>query len=190
MEAGRDALSDFFGDAVSGARNAAADGLAEDEHVGLQIPFASAAAGTGANGVGFVGDEESAVAAREIARGGPVAVVGKDDADVGHGRFGEDASDVVMLESVFEGLQIVEFDDAGGFRGIYRRADIAAARAYDAVVQRDKSFVHGAVIAVMEDQDFGTLRDFAGDADGETVGVGGGERELSTEGRNGAGDLR
>src|SRR5579859_7791330 len=178
MEAGRDALSDFFGDAVSGARNAAGDGLAEDEHVGLEIPFASAAAGAGADGVGFVGDEESAVAAREIARGGPVAGFGEDDADVGHGGFGEDASDVVMLEGVFEGLQIVKFDDAGGFCGIYRRTDIAAAGADYTVVERDEGFVDGAVIAVMEDQDFGALRDFACDADGETVGISGGEREL------------
>src|SRR4029077_12963546 len=107
MQAGRDALGNFFGDAVGGAGNAAADGLAENENVGLQIPFTSAAAGAGADGVGFVGDEQRAVAAREIARGGPVAVVGEDDADVGHGGFGEDAGDVVMLESVFERVEIV-----------------------------------------------------------------------------------
>ena len=108
----------------------------------------------------------------------PVAGVGKDDADVGHGRFGENAGDVVMLERVFESGEIVEFDDARGFGGIYGRADIAAARADDAVVKRDEGFVHRAVIAVVEDENFGALRDFAGDANGETIGVGGGEREL------------
>jgi hypothetical protein len=45
-------------------------------------------------------------------------------------------------------------------------------------VERDVSFVHGAVIAVVEDENFGALSDFAGDADGETIGVGGGERKL------------
>jgi len=83
-----------------------------------------------------------------------------------------------MLESVFEGLQIIEFDDARGFGGIYGRADIAAARAYYAIVKRYERFIYRAVIAVMKDQDFGALRDFAGDANGETVGVGGAQREL------------
>ena len=94
--------------------------------------------------MGFVGDEERAVAASEFAGGGPVAVVGKNDADVGHGGLGEDAGDVVMLESVFEGLEIVEFDDAGGFGGIYGRADVAAARtdcAVRASVAKDSSTV-------------------------------------------------
>ena len=178
MEARGDALGDLFSDAVGRAGNAAADGLAEDENIGLKIPLSGAAAGTGANGVGFIGDEKSAIAAGEFACGGPVALGGKDDADVGHGGLGEDASDVVMLESVFEGLQVVELDDASGFGGIDGRADIAAARADNAVVERDKSFVHGAVIAVVENENFGALRDFACDANGEAVGVGGGEREL------------
>jgi hypothetical protein len=83
-----------------------------------------------------------------------------------------------MLESVFEGLQIVEFDNARGFGGIHWGADIAAARAYYAIVKRYESFIYRAVIAAVEDENFGALRDFAGNANGETVGVGGGEREL------------
>ena len=87
--------------------------------------------------MGFVGDEQRAVAPSEFARGGPVAVVGKDDADVGHGGLGEDAGDVVMLERGFEGVQIVELDDARGFGGIYRRTDVAAARADYAVCRSE-----------------------------------------------------
>ena len=56
--------------AVGGAGDAAADGLAEDEQIGMEIPFAGAAAGAGADRVGFVGDEEDAVAAGEFASGG------------------------------------------------------------------------------------------------------------------------
>src|SRR5258708_22514731 len=85
MDAGGDALGDFFGDAEGGAGNAAADGFAEDEHIGIEFPFGSAAAGAGADGVRFVGDEEGTVAAREFAGGGPGAVIGEDDADRGHG---------------------------------------------------------------------------------------------------------
>ena len=107
--------------------------------------------------------------------------VGQDDADVGHGGLSEDAGDVVVFEGGFEGLQIVEFDDASGFGRIDGRTDIAAARADCGGVVIDdggEGFVYGAVIAVVEDENFSALGDFAGDADGEAVGIGGGEREL------------
>ncbi len=41
----------------------------------------------------------------------------------------------MMLERGFEGVEVVEFDDASGFSGIDGRADVAAARADDAVVE-------------------------------------------------------
>ena len=58
MNSRGDSLGDFFGDAESGAGNTAADGFAEDEHVGIEFPCGSAAVGAGADGVSFVGDEE------------------------------------------------------------------------------------------------------------------------------------
>src|SRR2546421_7904747 len=97
MNAGADGWGDFFGDAEGGARNAAANGFTEDEHVGIEFPFGGATAGSGANGVSLVGDKERAVAAREFAGGFPVAVVGENDADVGHGGLGGGAGDGVML---------------------------------------------------------------------------------------------
>ena len=45
-------------------------------------------------------------------------------------------------------------------------------------VERDEGFVHGAVIAIVEDQHFGAPGDHARHAQGMTIGVGGGEREL------------
>ncbi len=83
-----------------------------------------------------------------------------------------------MLEGIFEDVEIVEFDHAGGFGGIDGWADVAAARADDTVFKRGEGFVYGAVIAIVEDEDFRTLGDFAGDSNGEAVGVSGGEREL------------
>src|SRR5438552_7558664 len=115
MNVGGNTLGDFFGDAESGGGNDASDGFAEDEHVRSEFPCGGAAAGTGANGVSFVSNEERAVAARELLRGGPVAVVWENDADVGHGGFGEDAGDVVMLQRVLEGVEIVELNDPSGF---------------------------------------------------------------------------
>jgi len=45
VNAGGDTLGDFFGDAIGGAWDAAADGLSEDDEIGIELPFASAAAG-------------------------------------------------------------------------------------------------------------------------------------------------
>ncbi len=59
-----------------------------------------------------------------------------------------------MLECVFEGREIVEFDDTGSFGGIYWRADVATAWANDAVFERGEGFIYRAVIAVMEDKNF------------------------------------
>jgi hypothetical protein len=73
---------------------------------------------------------------------------------------------------------VIEFDDARGFNRIDRRADISAARADNAVMERGERLIHGAVVAVMVDEDFWALRDFAGDANREAVSIGGGEREL------------
>jgi hypothetical protein len=83
-----------------------------------------------------------------------------------------------MLEGIFEDVEIVEFDHPGGFGGIEGWADVAAARADDTVLKRGEGCVYGAVIAIVEDEDFRTLGDFAGDSNGEAVGVGGGECEL------------
>ncbi len=94
------------------------------------------------------------MAAREFARGFPVAFAGKNDADVGHGGLGEDARDIAMLEGVFEGVEIVEFDDACGFGGIDGRADVAAARGDCFVFERGEGFVDGAVVAIVKDEDF------------------------------------
>src|SRR6266481_3000718 len=104
------------------------------------------------------------MAAREFACCAPVTVVGEDDADVGHGGFGEDAGDVAMLEGAFERVEIVELDDARGFGGIDRRADIAAARGDYTVFERGEGFVDGAVVAIVKNENFRTLGDFAGDS--------------------------
>src|SRR6266478_3764975 len=65
---------------------------------------------------------------------------------------------------------------SAGFTG---RANVATAGDDDAVfVERGEGFVDGAVVAIVENENFRALSDFACDADGEAVGGGGGEREL------------
>ena len=97
MNASGNAVSDFLRAAVCGAGDAAADRFAEDEEIGREMPCARATAWSGADCVGFVGDEQSAVTASEVLSGLPVPLVGEDDADVGHGGLGEDAGDVVVF---------------------------------------------------------------------------------------------
>jgi len=103
----------------------------------------------------------------------------EDDTDIGHRRLGEDAGDVVVLQRGIERREIVELDDAGGFGGIYRWPDVSAARPHRTVsMQRSEGFVHRAVVAILEHEDFIALRYFARNADGKTVGVRGGKRKL------------
>src|SRR5271154_3749024 len=132
-----------------------------------------AAVGGGGNsaGDGFTDDENIGM---ESVGAGVAAGTGADGVS-----FGEDAGDVAMGQFPFEGGEVVEFDDASGDIGICGRADIAAARDGGAVGgERDVGFVDGTGIAVVEDQNFRAFGDFAGEADGKTVGVGGGEGEL------------
>src|SRR5580658_8496 len=172
MNPPRDALGDFFRATVRGARYAAADGFSEDEKVGRKFPRSCASARASADGVGFIGDEQRAVAPGERLRGLPVAVFRQDDPDVGHGRFGQNASNVVVSQGVLERGNIVELDDTRGFRGIYRRTEVAASWSDAAVgLQRGERFVHRAVVAIMENKDLAAPGDFAGYTNGETVGV-------------------
>src|SRR2546423_15322311 len=107
MDARGDALGDFFGHAEGGAGDAAADGFAKDQHVGIELPFSGAATGAGADGMGFVGDEEGAVTAREFLGGGPKAVFGEVDAGGGHGGRGEGGGGHGVVCGVLVGVDVV-----------------------------------------------------------------------------------
>ena len=87
-----------------------------------------------------------------------VAGFGMHDADVGHDRLGQHAGDIAGGERLLQRGDVVELDHLGGDRRIDRRADVSATGLRDAVFQRDETFVHGAVIAPVEDQNLGTLR--------------------------------
>src|SRR5215472_17286721 len=101
-----------------------------------------------------------------------------DDSDIRHHRYGEDAGHVSGLKGGFESSEIVELNDARGLDGIHRRADVAAARSGFSFDERDETLVHAAVVAIVIDEDFRPRRDFACNADGETIRFGSGEREL------------
>ena len=95
-------VGDFLRETVGRAGNSAADRLAEDEEIRVEIFGAGVAAGTGADGVRFVDDEQRAVLAREFSQCLMVAGIGMHDADVGQGRLGEHAGDVAMGQRLFQ----------------------------------------------------------------------------------------
>ena len=91
-----DAGRDLGAEAVGGRRDAAADRLADDDDVGLEAPRTGRPAGTGADGVGLVDDQERARPAGDVADGVEVARLGQDDADVGQGGLEQDGRDVAV----------------------------------------------------------------------------------------------
>ena len=91
-------VRDFLREAVGGSGDSASDRFAEYEEVRIQLFGACVAAGAGADGVGLVDDEQRAVLARDLAQCVMVAGLGMHDADVGHGRFSQNAGDVAVSE--------------------------------------------------------------------------------------------
>ena len=154
-----DAVRHACGHAVGADRHAAADGLADDEHVGLQPVRGRHAAGTGAQGVRLVDEQERARLAGQPAHGVVVAGLGQDDADVGQGRLDQHDGHVAGGERAFQGLDVVEGHDLGRLRRVDLRAEVAAPR-LDPAVRRQpgEGLVDRAVVAVVVDDDLGPAR--------------------------------
>ena len=91
---------------------------------------------------------------------------------------GEDAGDVAWRERLLESRQAVPLDHLAVDRGSTGRLGVAGLGPRDAVVDGDDGLVDGAVVAVVVDEDLGTLRRVACEAHGEAVGVRRREREL------------
>ncbi|MBV6393366.1 MAG: hypothetical protein KPEEDBHJ_02606 [Anaerolineales bacterium] len=105
--------------------------------------------------------------------------LGVNDADVGHGRLGKYGGNVAGGEGGFERGDVVELDDFGRLARVNLRAHVVRARDGRAFfVECDEGFVHRAVIAIVEDEDFFASRDEPRHAEGESIRVGGGEGEL------------
>src|SRR6516164_448601 len=156
-----DFLGDFGGATVGSGGESAGDGFADDEDIGRDGVFASVAAGAGTNGVSFVHDEKSAVAAGDFGCGLPIPGIGMDDSDIRHHRFGEDAGHVSGLKGGFATSEVVALNESRGLDGFHRRADVAAARSGFSFDERYETLVHAAVVAIVIDEDFRPRRDFA-----------------------------
>ncbi len=148
-------VRDFLGEAVRRGGESAGDGLAEDEKVRIEVFGARVTAGSGADGVRLVNDKQRAVLAREFAQRVVEAGNGVHNADVRQGRLRQHAGDVAVSERLFERGDVIEFNDARGHGRIDWWADVAAPRSDGAVgMKGDEGFIHRAVVAPVEDQDF------------------------------------
>ena len=178
-DGGVDSGGDLGRHPVRRDRHAAADGLADDEEVGLQAPLACRSPGPGTQGVGLVDDEQRARSIAQLAQRLVEAGVGLDDADVGERRLGEHTGDVAGSQRGLERVEVVELhhlgrlgEGDGGADGARPSADLAG------VVEGGERLVDGAVVAPVEDEDLRPTGEVPGETEHETVGVGGGHRQL------------
>ena len=184
-----DALRDPFAQAVDRARDPAGHRLAEREEVGLEPVRARIPTRTRADGVRLVDDEQCAGPAGEFPERRVEARLGMHDPDVGERRLGQHARHIAMAQRGFQRRQIVELDDACRERRVHGRPDVPLARHHAAVPKRRERLVDRAVIAPVEHQNLGAAGNFARQADGEAVGVGGGDGELPVRKAEAAGQL-
>src|SRR5262249_44823393 len=82
-----DAPCHFVGKAISRARDASSDCLAENEKVRLEIVSASATPRPGANGMGLVNRQQGAMFAGQFAEGRMIAGFRMHNTYVGHDRL-------------------------------------------------------------------------------------------------------
>ena len=127
----------------------------------------------------LVDDEECSRPSGELPKRLMEALVGQHDPDVRQGRLREHACDIAGSECLLERLDVVELDDLRRGGGIDGRTDVAGASADHPIgAERREGLVHGAVVAVVEDEDLPALGDLSREADDEPVGVRGRDREL------------
>src|SRR5713101_968053 len=93
------------------------------------------------------------------------------NAHVGHDRLGQHAGYVAGSQCLLQRRDIVELDHLGGDGWINGRTDVATPGLRDAVFQRDKTFVHRAVITPVENENLGALCNLPRQAYGKTVSV-------------------
>ena len=93
-------------------------------------------------------------------------------------RFGDDARNVAVREGRPQRLEVVELDDSRQLRQVGDLAQQAGAVDDAAVDQPHEGFVHGAVVAAVEDEDLRPAGHGPRDAQGEAIGVGGRRGDL------------
>ena len=122
-------VAEVGGHPVRADGHAAAEALAERDHVRLEPPRARAAAVGDGLRVGLVQDQQRAVLAREPADLGVEAGHGQHDADVRQRGLRDHGGDLVAREHARERVRVVEGHDPRVGRRARVQAEVAGARA-------------------------------------------------------------
>ena len=119
---------DLGGHAVGGGGDPAADGLADDQHVRVVSAERGHAAGSGADRMGLVVDQDRPVTAGDLPDAFEVTGFRQHDPDVGQGRFDEERGDPSIGEGPIECLEVIEWNHPGRQRWVNLRSDAPASR--------------------------------------------------------------
>ncbi len=101
------------------------------------------------------------------------------NANVRHYRFGKDCRNITRRERRFKRSDIIELDNLSGVQRIDLRTHIVRARHRRTFfIECDEGFIHGTMIAIIEDKDLGALSEHARHAQYKTICIGGSEGKL------------
>src|SRR5712671_621284 len=84
---GRDAVGNVLRETIGRARNASANSLAKDKHVGFEVFGPRVTARASADGMRLIDNQQRAVLAAEFPESVMISRRGMHDADIGHRRF-------------------------------------------------------------------------------------------------------
>ena len=121
--------------------------------------------------MGFIDDQQGSGAAGDFAQRRVEALVGQNHADIGHDGFGQNAGHIAGCKGCFKGRDIIELDDLGQLSEIIGFADEGAVGFRLAMVEVHIGFIHGAMVAMVEDEDFLAAGYGAAPAQHRAVGV-------------------
>ena len=175
-----DALADVGVHPVGRGRDAAADRLADDEHVGIEAPRARRAGRPGADRVGLVDDEDRVGPAGELADRVEIAGLGQHDPDVRQRGLDEHGGDIAVRE---RGLRAPSTSLNSTTRVVWATSTCGPTEprtgtTAPVLVEHGDRLVDRAVVAVVVDDDLAPAGDVAGEAEREPVRVRGRQREL------------
>ena len=174
----RDAVGDLPGDAVGTGGDTAADALADDEDVRLEVPRRRASPGSSGDGVGLVDQEQGSVLRAQITHTLQESGLGQDDADVGQCWFGDQHRDVAVRQFPLDGREVVELRDARGLGDGDRGPHVPLAELRGAIgTGHHEGLVDGTVVAVGEREDARAAGDETSEAQRPPIRVRGGESE-------------
>ncbi len=176
---GLHARADLRCEAIGRAGRTPGDGLAQDEHVGLQIVRPAVAAGAAGDGVRLVHHQQCVVLAGERAHGFEKTGLGQDHADIGEHRLGEHAGDVACGQRGPQAVEVVELDHAGvGGEVVDLTQQAGTGVGGPLRVEIDEHIIDCAVIAAVEHHDVLAPGECARPAQHEAVGIAGRGGEL------------